>query len=186
MGLSRIHQATGIVLKRKNIGETDKIVTLFTKEFGKISCIAKGVRSIRSRRGGHIELFHHVQVTLHEGKSGLDSLTEAQTIHTNELLGSSILNVSYAYYVAELIDVLTPDRQKQEDVYDLLQHVFSSLCSCTTNAQRNALVSLFATTLLQTLGFLDTEKQLPASRITPFVESIIERKLKVPRVMHLL
>jgi DNA repair protein RecO (recombination protein O) len=76
---SRVYVAEGIVLKRRNVGEADRILTVFTKKYGKIRVIAKGVRRITSRRAGHIEVFTRVILTLHSYKN-MDIVTEAQAI----------------------------------------------------------------------------------------------------------
>jgi DNA repair protein RecO (recombination protein O) len=182
---SRIHQAEGIILKRKNYGETDRIITLYTRESGKISCIAKGVRKITSRRSGHVEVFHRVRVSYHDGK-GMYMLTEAQSLDAHQGLSGDIVSVSYAYYLCELVDSLTADRQKHDDVYPLLSNALTQLDSCKTNKSRNKVVTGFANSLLRALGFLPLQEEIQARNITPFIENIIERKLRVPRVMHLL
>lgn len=182
---SRIHQAEGIILKRKNIGETDRIITIFTKSMGKISCIAKGVRKITSRRSGHVEVFHNVHISYHEGK-GMFLLTEAETLNAHRSLSEDITSVSYAYYACELIDALTADRQKLDGVYGILSDALSGLDRCKKNSERNAVITAFANALLISLGFLSEKKILKASEITPFVEHVIERKLRVPKVMRLL
>ena len=55
----------GLVIKRKDVGEADKIVTIFSKNQGKISVIAKGVRKVTSRRAGNLELLSRKQVQLY-------------------------------------------------------------------------------------------------------------------------
>jgi DNA repair protein RecO (recombination protein O) len=50
----KIYIAEGIILKRRNLGETDRILTVFSRQYGKIKILAKGVRKINSRRSGHI------------------------------------------------------------------------------------------------------------------------------------
>jgi len=66
----------GIVLKRRNFGEADRILTVFTKDRGKISVLAKGVRRITSRRAGNVELLNRVSIFLHQTR-GMPILTEA-------------------------------------------------------------------------------------------------------------
>jgi len=185
MTSSRLYLAEGIILKRKNIGETDRTLTVFTRQYGKIHLLAKGVRKITSRRSGHIEVFHRSSLTIRVG-SGIDTLCEASTINAYQTLISDITSVSYAYYACELVDRLTPDRQKQEEVFELLAAVLSALEHAQTIAKRNAVMTSFALSLLRVLGFLPYDKDIAPSGITPFVERIIERKLRVPRVMRLL
>jgi len=70
-----------IILRRFPYGEKDIIFVLFTKYQGKKRVIAKGVRSITSRRGGHLDLFNIISLSMREG-SGMDLITEATTLHT--------------------------------------------------------------------------------------------------------
>lgn len=71
----------GIILKRRNLGEADRILTVFSKNLGKISVLAKGVRRITSRRAGNVELLNRVSMYLHRAKSFL-ILTEAISLNT--------------------------------------------------------------------------------------------------------
>lgn len=60
-----------LVFFRKNMGEADRMVTFFTKEYGLVRAIAKGVRKIPSSRGGHLEPLTKVSVLLNESKAGV-------------------------------------------------------------------------------------------------------------------
>ena len=64
----RSFKAEGIVIKRSNYSEADRIVTIFTKKNGKIKVKANGVRKIASRRSPHIELFNYCVFGLYQGK----------------------------------------------------------------------------------------------------------------------
>jgi len=75
----RSYKTEGIVLKRINYGEADRILTIYTKRHGKIRAIAKGVRKLTSRKAGSLELFNNVVLFLVKGKN-LDIITEAQTV----------------------------------------------------------------------------------------------------------
>ena len=61
----------GIILRRRDFGEADRILTVFSLHRGKISVIAKGVRRITSRRAGNVELLNRVQMFLYPGKQFL-------------------------------------------------------------------------------------------------------------------
>jgi DNA repair protein RecO (recombination protein O) len=67
-------------------GEADRILHLYTPMRGRVSAIAKGVRRTRSRFGGRLEPFSHVDLQLHEGRSDLLTVTGADTIHANARL----------------------------------------------------------------------------------------------------
>ena len=61
----RTYKIEGIVLRRRNLGEADRILTVLSRESGKISIKAPGVRRIPSRRSSHVELLNHSKFTLY-------------------------------------------------------------------------------------------------------------------------
>jgi DNA repair protein RecO (recombination protein O) len=71
------YQTTGIVIGRTNFGEADRIVRFITPEQGKLSAVAKGVRRIKSRLAGHLEVFAESQLTLATGRN-LDVIASAR------------------------------------------------------------------------------------------------------------
>jgi hypothetical protein len=73
------YQTTGIVIGRTNFGEADRIIRLLTPEHGKISAVAKGVRKIKSRAAGHLELFGEASLMLATGRN-LDVITSARLL----------------------------------------------------------------------------------------------------------
>ena len=72
----RVH---AIVLRHADWGEADRLVTLFTREQGKLRAVAKGARKITSRKAGHLEPFTHVKLQLARGRS-LFIVTQADTV----------------------------------------------------------------------------------------------------------
>ena len=70
------YKTEGIILSQKKIGEADKLLAIYTKDRGKIFCIAKGARKPLSRKTGHIELGNWCKLYIAQGKN-LDILTEA-------------------------------------------------------------------------------------------------------------
>jgi len=81
---SRTLETEGIVLRSLRFGEADRILHLFTKERGRMGAIAKGVRRPRSRLGGRLEPFSHVELLLHEGRGEL--ATGAELLRAHEAL----------------------------------------------------------------------------------------------------
>ncbi len=178
---SHIYIVHGIVLKRWNVGESDRIVTIFTKERGKIRVIAKGIRRITSHRAPHLEVFRYVTVTLHKGKI-LDSVTEVQSISSIDI--DHAQKVSFAYYLCELVDRLLPEHQEHADVFDLATHAFYALDHGNTAMVWQQEIFAFALGLLWILGFLPRTTTLSEENIQPYVEGIIERKLRTPKLLH--
>ncbi|MFP5072434.1 DNA repair protein RecO [Pseudonocardia nantongensis] len=77
--MAQLYRDTGIVLRVQKLGEADRIVTLLTRQRGKIRVVAKGVRRTRSRWGARLEPFNHVDVQCYVGRT-LDVVTQAQTV----------------------------------------------------------------------------------------------------------
>ncbi|HDP69504.1 MAG TPA: DNA repair protein RecO, partial [Actinobacteria bacterium] len=64
-----LYKTKGVVLKSIKLGEADKIITFLTESHGKVSAVAKGVRRTKSKFGGRLEPFTHVDLLLYKGKS---------------------------------------------------------------------------------------------------------------------
>jgi DNA repair protein RecO (recombination protein O) len=76
----RTYRDEAVVLRTHDLGEVDRIVTMLSREHGRIRGVAKGVRRSKSRFGARLEPFSHVDVQLYEGRS-LDTVTQAESLH---------------------------------------------------------------------------------------------------------
>lgn len=138
----------GIILKRKDLGEADRILTVFSLHRGKISVLAKGVRRITSRRAGNVELLNRVQMYLHPGKNFL-ILTEAQALDTFSRLKEDLTLSTYAFHILELTDKMTAENQENRLLYEDLVQVLERL----TQNPRQILVRAYEVKILSNLGF---------------------------------
>ena len=170
---SRIYKVEAIILKRRNVGETDRIITVFTKEYGKLRVIAKGIRRITSRRAPHLEIFNRATLLLHQGKT-LDIVTEVMLLDGFQHIRSNLLLVNAGYYACELVDVLLPERQEHRDVFETFKNHLRQLDSSKLYHQSEA----FALSLLHSLGFLPPSRVLPSTEIQPYIERIAERRFR--------
>ena len=109
----------GIILKRNNWGETDKTLTIFTRQRGKVRVLAKGVRRVHSRRAPNIELFNHSKLFFHESKE-TNILAEADTVTSFNNLKSDLNKISYAYRIAEVIDHFFPEATDSAGLFELI------------------------------------------------------------------
>lgn len=107
------------MLRRKDIGEADRILTLLTPGQGKVRAVAKGIRKPRSRKAGHLELFTRTKLLLAVGRD-LDIVTQAELVDAYRPLREDLLRSAYAAYMVELLDRFTPDEQENPELYDLL------------------------------------------------------------------
>ena len=179
----RVFKAQGIILKRKNTGEADRVVTVFTREFGKLRVIAKGIRKVSSKRAPHLEVFTRVSCVIHNGKT-MDAVSEVSPISMYAGIREDLSKVSVAYYLCELIDSLVPERQEQDDMYALLVSSFETLEKPDTNIY--LLSREFTLELLWALGFLPRDQSPSGKELQSFIESITERKLKSTHFARLL
>lgn len=121
----------GIVIKRRNFGEADKILTVLTKQNGKIHVKASGIRRIPSRRSAHVELLNLSVLSLYRGRN-YPVLTEAQTLDSFAPLKEDFDAIGKAYHLCELVDSLCPENQENIDVFYLLKKELEGLCGLVT------------------------------------------------------
>src|SRR5690348_4159775 len=97
------YSTKAVILKRTDLGEADRIVTLMTANKGKMHAIAKGVRRPISKMGGHLDLLCHSQLQVAQGRN-LDIITQAQGLENFLHLRVSQWHMTCGFYLAELVD----------------------------------------------------------------------------------
>ncbi len=141
----------GIILKRIDFGEADKLITIFTKNKGKITCLARGIRRIKSRRAGNVELLNRAKLFFAQSKS-LPILTEAESLETYKSLKKDLTKVGYAYHLAELVDQFFHDHQESYKTFELLAEALGLLDKTDTKKAENV-VRAFELKLLSLAGY---------------------------------
>lgn len=107
-----------VVIRASPFGETSAVVTLHTREFGKVRALAKGAWRPKSAFDGALDLLSVCQVlVLRKNRGGLDLLTEA-FLERRFRVATSLPAVHGAMYVAELLDALTADADPQPELFD--------------------------------------------------------------------
>lgn len=123
---SRTYRAEAIVLRAVDLGEADRILVLFTRHFGKIHIVAKGIRRATSRMAGHAEPLTHATYQLARGRE-LDVLTGAEARAIYRDMRDDLALIAAGWYVAELVDRFTADRVPSAPLFDLLETALRSL-----------------------------------------------------------
>jgi DNA repair protein RecO (recombination protein O) len=123
----RVYRTEAIVLRRSDFGEADRLLTVLTPDRGKLKLIAKGARKPISRKSGHVELFSHSQFLVAIGRE-LDIITQAEMVEPFLSLREDLLRATYAYYIAELVDAFTAERDENRPLFDLLKDALGWLC----------------------------------------------------------
>jgi DNA repair protein RecO (recombination protein O) len=179
----RTSRIEGIVLKRRNLGEADRILTILSKQSGKITVKAPGVRRISSRRSPHVELLNHSQFTLYtSSKTFMPIVTEAQTFEDFSFIKNDLNKIGWALYICELTNGLCADNQENRGAFF---HLKSILSEFSNTKDILSLVKKFEKNLLTELGFWSEAKLLQTQDSQTVIEKLLERKLKTLRVMPL-
>lgn len=110
---------SGIVLRTHKLGETDRIVRLITREHGKRSAVAKGIRKTTSSFSGKLEPFTCSRVLLYEGRT-LDILRQAEIEVSFHQLREDLNQYLRASVTAEIIEKMTVEREPRPELFDLL------------------------------------------------------------------
>lgn len=146
-----IQKTAAIILKTQPFRTSSLIVTSFSREFGKIRGLAKGVRLERETRGALYELFSHLELVYYEKtRSDLHLISEAFLLDSYDALRVRFDSIAYASYFAELVDELTEIQDPHPKIFDLLDFSFQYLASLPGTR----LARLFEIKLLNEIGWL--------------------------------
>lgn len=127
MAEQRSFRVEAVVMRHADWGEADRLLTLYTRERGKVRAIAKGARKIRSRKAGHLEPFTRVTLQLARGRDLL-IVTQADTLDAYLPIHENLVKTSHAAYVVELLDRFTyEDDSENYNIFRLLTEALSRL-----------------------------------------------------------
>lgn len=110
----RLYRDRAVVLRQHKLGEADRIITLLTREHGLVRAVAKGVRRTRSRFGGRLEPFGHIDVQIYPGKNpgrGLSTVTQVQILDAF----TELIVADYAVYTTASAVLETAERLAGEE-----------------------------------------------------------------------
>ncbi len=138
-----------VVLRHSDWGEADRLLTIFSREAGKLRAVAKGVRKMRSRKAGHLEPFTRSKVLLARGRD-FWIVTQAETVDAYLPIGEDLLRTAYAAYVLELVDRFIYEEGENRPLYQLL---VDTLERVSTLPDAFPAVRYFEIRLLDLLGF---------------------------------
>jgi DNA repair protein RecO (recombination protein O) len=114
-----LQKCEGIVIRTTDYGENNKIVTIFTREWGKIGVMARGAKKPNSRLSAITQLFTHGYFLVSRG-SGLGSVQQGERISSFRSIGKDIFLTAYASYIVELTDKCTEDKKPNPFHFELL------------------------------------------------------------------
>ena len=147
---SSTYKAEGVILSRRDLGDADRVITVFTQQFGRRRLVARGSRRPASQFAPHIELFTRTSLVGVAG-SNLDVLTQAKTIETYPRLRRDLAAFAAAGWSIELLDGLSVDSESMPDAYTALVAFLRLLNS--SNNDPEPLITALALNLLDLHGY---------------------------------
>lgn len=118
-----VYHADALVIRSREYGESDRIITLFSRELGKLQAVAKGVRKPKSRQRAGAQLFTYADYLLHKGHS-LDTVNEASPKESFPHLWNDFDRTMAATCMAELLDIATIPGQAHPELFTLTLTAF--------------------------------------------------------------
>jgi len=147
------YKAEGIVLRARDFGEADRVVTILDRDQGKLEAVAKGARRAQSRLRGPCQPFTRGSFLLWHGRT-LDGISQAETLEPFTVLREDLVRLTAASYMAELTDDLVRERDPAPEIHDLLLESFRWLeAGPATPGEVSLILRAFEVRLLVFGGF---------------------------------
>ncbi|MBP9817782.1 DNA repair protein RecO [Candidatus Shapirobacteria bacterium] len=180
--MNRHRAGTGIVLKKTGLNEADYLLTLLTEDYGKITCLAKGVKNIKSHRLGSLQIGNVIKYSTYS-KNNYSWLSESITIFPFLQTEKSLTQLNLLFYILEIINLFIAEDQNIDGIYPVVEKLIKAI---SLNRFGDLITQEIA--LIDTLGFgtppeihsAHESNDLPATQklIKQYLESIIEKPLQ--------
>ncbi len=145
-------KTSGIILRKTDYSEADRIFVILTKEFGKISAIAKGVRKIKSKLGGHLEFFNEINFDFYKSSTNdLYRINGAECVMLNKKIIQNLKLMEIGYEIIKLLNKFTEEKYPLPKILKLSKFSFGLL----NEEQNSELILLsFKVKFFTILGYL--------------------------------
>ncbi|MGG3471251.1 DNA repair protein RecO [Neobacillus pocheonensis] len=143
-----LQKCEGIVIRTTDYGETNKIVTIYTREWGKVGVMARGAKKPNSRLSSITQLFTHGYFLIQKG-SGLGSMQQGEMISSMRSIGEDIFLTAYASYIVELTDKCTEEKKPNPFHFELL---FQTLNYMNEGYDPDILMNIYEMKMLNVMG----------------------------------
>lgn len=143
-----LQKCEGIVIRTTDYGETNKIITLYTREWGKLGVMARGAKKPNSRLSSITQLFTHGYFLVQRG-TGLGSVQQGEMITSLRGIGEDIFLTAYASYIVELTDKCTEEKKPNHFQFELL---FQTLNYMNEGYDSDVLMNIYEMKMLNVLG----------------------------------
>src|SRR5690606_16662825 len=143
-----INKLEGIVIRTTDYGESNKIITLFTREAGKIAGMARGAKKPSSRLAGVSQLFTYGYFLI-QGNRGLGTIQQGEMISSYRSIREDIFKTAYASYILELIDKGTGENESNPFLFELLSQTLQYI---NEDFDADIVTNIFEMKMLNVLG----------------------------------
>lgn len=149
-----LHHTEGIILSANDFGEADRIYNIYTKNFGKVSVFAKGVRLEKSKLRGHLAPHSLIRLSFIEGKEFM------RLVDSEEILSLPAQEEIFSVFAKScaLVERMVRGQEKDENLWDFLQSAFLYLCH--TWCPTKDFEPIFKTRLLHRLGYVSSDHEI--------------------------
>jgi DNA repair protein RecO (recombination protein O) len=149
----KFQKTEAIVLRKNNFSDHHKVVTLFTRNYGKVQTIARGVRKIKSKMAPHLEIGTSISCMLIEGK-GLKTLSSVKSQSVYKRMRTDLSRAAELYLMCEALDKLTDEEHEHVELHDILRDSILLLEDAEDDSQAKLISSAFMVKLLKVSGYM--------------------------------
>ncbi|HJU48986.1 MAG TPA: DNA repair protein RecO [Gaiellaceae bacterium] len=175
--MARTSTTDAVVLRSFRLGEADRVLHLYTQEHGRVGAVAKGVRKTKSRFGGRLEPLSHVELTLHQGRGELQTVTGASLVRSHDRARSEPYRLRVGLVGLEAMLRLFTEQERNERAFLALTRFLDALDDAPSRAP--------ARPSLDPLALAFQLKLLWLSGYLPHLESCVECGSGDPLVAYL-
>jgi len=171
------YRTQGIILRKQDIGEADRVFTVFTKDFGKLKLRAVSERKITSKLRGGLELFYLSEIEFIQGKAH-KTITDAAMIERYPLLRSNLERMRATQRFSEIADNLIGGQERDEKIWRLLEETLSILNrSLLKGRDLRVLAYYFLWNLLASAGYAPSLEQIALRdpRVAEFIGTLLRQ-----------
>ena len=159
-------------MRKRSLPNQDKIVTLFTKELGKVNVFAKGIKKITSRRLPHVQTANLINVVLYK-KEDRFYLQETSLVSGFSQIKKDQSKLQLLYRLFFVVERMLPDHQNEIAVYKLVMNFLIELSK--SQGQESSLLLKYLNKILKLLGYSKEDKSY--NELTSSIEEIIHEKM---------
>jgi DNA repair protein RecO (recombination protein O) len=146
-----IHKTEAFILAKRDLRETSLLVNFYTRDFGKLSGVLKGIRAEPQKFASSMELFSHNEIVLYwKERSSFHLISQCDTKDNYENIRRDMLKSAAAGVMMELVSGVMPLEDKNEEVFELIRQTLQVL---EGNDQTEKLLLIFKIKLLSLSGF---------------------------------